>query len=95
MRNFAPVFIKHKIGTVFAVVASDARGWRRRCCVFTFLRHRGVRGSRAVARFALDVGKVWSGFDVDETFFLKTDRMASDTGIIEGAIFRFESGERV
>lgn len=54
-----------------------------------------MSGSGAVTRFALDVGKLRSRFDVDKTILLKADRMASDTGIIERAIFRFESGERV
>ena len=89
MRNFAPIFIKYKIGTILAVVASDAHGRRRRRLIFTFFRHRGVRGSGAVTGFALNVGKLWSGFDVEKTLFLKAYRMASDTGVIEGTIFRF------
>ena len=72
MRNDGPVFVEIEIGAVVAIVADQTANIFRRRFVIARGRRLNVRCAGAVTRFAMDIGELRRGFDVDKTTILKT-----------------------
>src|SRR2546428_13683777 len=93
MRDDRPILLEVEVGTVVAVVANQAALVFRRRFVISCGRRLDVFGAGAVTGFALDVGELRRGFDVDEPLIAVAERVTADTVTVKHPLLLLQRGE--